>query len=275
MLDVDEAPAGPIDKKGNTCIIDVVQYEQVHRWVLQRSPENDDWESKYQRYKDLTLGKGRQRILNAAKVVGYFPWLRSQLINDDMCRFKRLANGPDFNALSYNSYTINGYIFCTAESEKNATTQNSGVSIDAVTQFRSSARDKNYVVETTTYYGIIRQILEINYYDFKEVVFYCDWVRIEDTVNGCVTDKELDLRYVNFSRFKNNSRENDEPCILASEAKQVFYIKDVTRDDWYVVRDAPKRLCREVDAYEDPLVFEARMESNNIFQNAIVEDALD
>ncbi|KAF9596995.1 hypothetical protein IFM89_014709 [Coptis chinensis] len=72
-----------------------------------------------------------------------------------MSRFKRLADGPSFSAKSYNSFSINGYVFSTYDSEVNMTTQNSGVSMKAFTNFRASAKDKNLVEDEATYYGVV------------------------------------------------------------------------------------------------------------------------
>ncbi|KAF9616804.1 hypothetical protein IFM89_032654 [Coptis chinensis] len=61
-----------------------------------------------------------------------------------------------------------------------------------------------------------------------------------------------------------NTNEDDEPFILASEAAQLFYCKDLSRDNWHVVLHAPKRLNHDVDVYEDPLVFEAMANSDGL-----------
>ncbi|CAH9084005.1 unnamed protein product [Cuscuta epithymum] len=203
--------------------------------------------------------------------MNYIPWLRQQLEKEEMTHFKRLANGPDSDALAYKAYAVNGYIFYTADAEANSSTQNSGVSVNAVTSFRSSAKDKNLVDEEVTYYGIVKEILELNYYDFRQTVFYCDWVRIEDKVNGCVVDPESNLIFVNFARFRRNSSEDDEPFIHASEATQVFYCKDETRDAWHLVLESPKRLSHHVDAYQDPFIF-TETTCNNSLTNLILAE---
>ncbi|KAF6167388.1 hypothetical protein GIB67_020694 [Kingdonia uniflora] len=87
----------------------------------------------------------------------------------------------------------------------------------------------------------------------QQIVFYCDWVRIEDKVNSCVIDPETNLIYANLENPKRILKEEDEPFILTSHE---FYYKDLTRSDyWHVFLDAPKKLTRDVDAYEDLLVF--------------------
>ena len=115
------------------------------------------------------------------KTIEYIPWLRQELRNGANSVIKRLADGPSFKAISYNAYTINGFVFHTLDTEMNKTTQNSGVSMKVLTPFRSSIGDSNLVHEEAAYYGVIKQILEPDYHDFKQVVFYCDWVRIKKT----------------------------------------------------------------------------------------------
>ncbi|KAF6165452.1 hypothetical protein GIB67_017934 [Kingdonia uniflora] len=79
--------------------------------------------------------------------------------------------------------------------------------------------------------------------------------------------------------------DDDEPFILASQATQVFYCKDHSRPDeqWHVVLDSPKRLSKDVDAYEDPLVFAERINVDDsilslvddVAEDNIIEDAKD
>ena len=130
----------------------------------------------------------------------------------------------------------------------------------AITPLRRNAKDTNPIHEEVTYYGIIKQILELDYYDFKHVLFYCDWVRVEDD-HGCRVDPETNLIYVNLGRLKRNIKEDDEPFILAQQATQVFYCKGHSRpeEEWHVILDVPKRLNQDVDSFEDPLAFEPRM----------------
>ncbi|KAF9588027.1 hypothetical protein IFM89_007202 [Coptis chinensis] len=90
---------------------------------------------------------------------------------------------------------------------------------------KSKCQRQNLVEDEATYYGIIRQIFKLDYQKFKQVAFFCDWVRIGDKGNGCVVDPDTNL--------------------------------DLSRDNWHVVLHAPNRLNHDVGAYEDPLVFEA------------------
>ena len=55
--------------------------------------------------------------MRTKKAIEYIPWLRQELrsgVNDVM---KRLVDGPSFEAISYNAYAINGYVFHTLDAE--------------------------------------------------------------------------------------------------------------------------------------------------------------
>ncbi|XP_058103455.1 uncharacterized protein LOC131247027 [Magnolia sinica] len=226
----DNADNFQIDKKGKSYLLTNVQYQQARRWVLQHHAENAQWLGKYNEYIHGQTRKGQNRRGNPSvqKEVDYNAWLREQLENEEMSQFKRIATGPSYDATSYSTYSVNGYVFCTSDSEKNLTTQNSGVSMKALTMFRASARDKNLVEQEATYYG----------------------------------------------RFRRNIKEEDEPFIHASQAAQVFYCKDPTRDDWHVVLDVPKRLTKDAYAFEDPLVFEAGLTAGSS-SPSLIDDLYD
>ncbi|KAF9614193.1 hypothetical protein IFM89_015701 [Coptis chinensis] len=275
IMNEDIESGHPMDKKGKQYVLPNIEYPQVSKWVLTHSLKNAEWEEKYQVYLQSHKSRGKNRWGSQAKELDYIRWLRLQLQNEKVSPFKRIVDGPSFTAVSYNRYTANGYVFYTPDSESTTTTKNSGVSMKAVTSFRASTKDRNLVDDEVTYYGVVKRILELDYVEFKQTVFYCDWVRIEDKTNGCTVDPDMNLVFVNLGRFMRNTSEVDEPFILASEAKQVFYCRDLSRDNWHVVLDAPKRLSQEIDAYKDSLVFEARTSANDSSSTTLFEDILE
>ncbi|KAK9270549.1 hypothetical protein L1049_026130 [Liquidambar formosana] len=144
-----------------------------------------------------------------------------------------LSRGPRKHVMSYLGYIINGHRFHTSDVEKS--TQNSGVSLEVETICRSSARDTAQVVEKICYYGIIRDIILLDYYKFRVPIFKCDWTNIGNGVkfeDGLLMVKILKRQY-QFER---------DPFILASQAKQVFYSMDNDSSNWYVVLKAPPNL---------------------------------
>ncbi|CAA0824197.1 Unknown protein [Striga hermonthica] len=105
--------------------------------------------------------------------------------------------------------------------------QNSGVLVEAESMHFSSAKDKNPLCASSSYFGIIEEIWELNYVKFTVPVFKCKWV---DSNNGVQVD-ELGFTLVDFRKvgYKN------EPFIMASQAKQVFYVIDPSNENCSVV----------------------------------------
>ncbi|PIA27802.1 hypothetical protein AQUCO_07500017v1 [Aquilegia coerulea] len=86
----------------------------------------------------------------------------------------RLVQGPLLQAKTYRKYRVKGFVFSPKYHDDTVVTHDSGVSIKAMTTFTTGRKDKNPI---DVWYGIIKEIIELDYTDFKEVVFYCDWVR--------------------------------------------------------------------------------------------------
>ncbi|KAF9600465.1 hypothetical protein IFM89_009380 [Coptis chinensis] len=63
--------------------------------------------------------------------------------------------------------------------------------------------------------------------------------------------------------------------VLTHSPKNVEWEEDLSRDNWHVVLDAPKRLSQEIDAYEGPLVFEARTRANDSSSTTLLKDVLE
>lgn len=105
--------------------------------------------------------------------------------------------------------------------------QNSGVSLVAYTMQIASSKDRNPVVGDMIFYGVISEIWELDYTGFKEAVFKCEWVNN----NGGVKVDELGFTLVDLER--KGHKEN--PFILASQAKQVFYVEDPANPKWSCV----------------------------------------
>ena len=142
--------------------------------------------------------------------------------------------------MSYARYIINGQRFHTKEDEKS--TQNSGVSIEATTMCRASMKDIAQVVDVVPYYGIIKEIILLDYHTFQLPIFKCVWANIGHGVRV-----EDNFTLVNFSLGENLYER--EPFILASQAKQVFYSRESDSSNWYVVLKAPPRGFYDTEMY--------------------------
>ena len=137
----------------------------------------------------------------------------------------------------YNGYTINGCRYHTKERDDLRTTQNSGVSVVASTMQIASAKDKNPIFCELCFYGIITEIWDLDYTKFRIPVFKCDWV---DNNNGIKVD-ELGLTLVDLTKVAYKS----DSFILASQAKQVFYVQDQLEPRWSIVLSQKDFLHKE------------------------------
>ncbi|CAA7043385.1 unnamed protein product [Microthlaspi erraticum] len=117
---------------------------------------------------------------------------------------KWLAYGPLSSARSYTGYIVNGQQFHTRSVDRKS--QNSGVFYEATAVYRSSAKDTSQ----------------------------CQWavkangVKIEDGF----TIVNMNHSQVSFSK---------DPYILASHAKQVFYLREDESSNWHVVMRGPSQ----------------------------------
>ncbi|XP_035834064.1 uncharacterized protein LOC118482611 [Helianthus annuus] len=132
----------------------------------------------------------------------------------------------------YKGYYANGYRFSTKSRDDKCQTQNSGVSITALTPNFASSRDKSPTVENVDYYGRILDIIELDYWSqFRVVLFHCEWYQVEKDDYGltCVNMKKLCY--------------SDDPFVMPSQVKQVFYIPDpIVNGLHYVVDTVPREV---------------------------------
>ncbi|KAL4021068.1 hypothetical protein IC575_019857 [Cucumis melo] len=155
-----------------------------------------------------------------------------------------IAHGPSPDVATYSGYIINGYHYHTKRRDDIRRVQNSGVSITATTMQVSSSKDKNPVMSDMTFYGVIREIWEIDYHQLSFILFKCDWV---DNKSGVKVD-ELGFTIVDLKRIGHKS----DSFILAIQAKQVFYVQDSANPEWSVVLTSPQRTIEE-DFFEDEI----------------------
>ena len=101
----------------------------------------------------------------------------------------------------------------------------------------SSSKDKNPVLASMAYYGVIEEIWEMTYNKFKFPLFKCMWVNN----NAVVVDQQFGFTSVDLERVGYG----DEPFILASQARQVFYVTDLANKKMSIVLQSKKQ--KDVD----------------------------
>ena len=107
----------------------------------------------------------------------------------------------------------------------------------------ASSKDKNTIFGELCFYEVINEIWDLDYNMFTIPMFKCDWV---DNKNGIKVD-ELGFTLVDFSKIGHKS----DPFILASQAKQVFYVEDQLDPKWSIVLSIPPKDFNNIEGLDD------------------------
>ncbi|XP_074359980.1 uncharacterized protein LOC141700105 [Apium graveolens] len=156
------------------------------------------------------------------------------------------AGKPSFSVLTYESYAVEGVRYHTKDRDNARVVQNSGVSLVARTVQVSSAKDMNPIESDLKFYGVIREIWELDYHAFKAPLFLCTWA----ASNKGVKSDDLGFTLVNFNRPVHKK----DKYVSVDQVNQVFYIEDPVDANWSVVLSATTRDYHDVyneDAPED------------------------
>jgi hypothetical protein len=145
-----------------------------------------------------------------------------------------LSRGPLQNTTCFAGYDINGFRFRIEIRDRNRCTQNSGVAIFS---------EGNTTDDNAEYYGVLTEIIELQFLGGRRVpLFRCKWVDIFNKKRGIKKDT-YGLVSVNFKCLLRT----DESFVLASQAYQVFFVKDNMIKGWHLVVKMQPR-----DTYDVP-----------------------
>ncbi|KAK5793845.1 hypothetical protein PVK06_035005 [Gossypium arboreum] len=102
-----------------------------------------------------------------------YPIESGNIVNDEV---KWLSQGPNRVVKRYSCFIMNGFRFHTKYRDRLRRTQNCGVVVNSLITSYASARDSNPVEGNVEYYGLLTDIIELDYYGkWKVVLFRCDW----------------------------------------------------------------------------------------------------
>lgn len=141
-----------------------------------------------------------------------------------------LANGVLRHNVHSSCY-VNGVKFIATERDGGHVTQNNGVMAESVDG------------SVFSFYGELQSVIELVYgNDVKVVLFKCKWYNT-DSLRRKVRRPTTDIdRYGLLSIDTKTSWYEDEPYILATSAKQVFYIDDPSKGKgWKIVHHVSQR----------------------------------
>ncbi|CAM8885163.1 unnamed protein product [Rhodiola kirilowii] len=214
---------------------------KAHFYVLQHIPEISPFIEDHMNILRSTYRGKSEQWLQKEHSRSFCEWLRSNEVlnnqtnseeeSDDVVKW--LMASPRTIVQMWKAYDINGFCFQTKDQDEHTVVQNSGVTLVAETTHVSSARDRNPISVPVNYFGIIQEIWELDYVNFRVPVFKCKWVN-----NSAVHIDEFGMTFVDFRR----EGSKDEPFIMAEQARQVFYIKDPSNNNHYVVINGKQQL---------------------------------
>ncbi|XP_003554943.1 uncharacterized protein [Glycine max] len=217
-------------KRGfNVVTMDRQQLSQAHLYVLNNTAEVIPYIDAHKEYVTAC-----HPTMNMMRVLqehnkSFVNWFRKTIFASDNASktLSLLAVGPNLNVLTWRGYDINNYSFYTKSQDDNSTVQNCGVTIDAHSEHFSSALDNHPIRASMPYYGLIKEIWELDYGEFRVPVFKCQWVN----GNAGVRQDKMGFTLVDLQKIGYK----DEPFILAAQARQVFYVEDPSDARWSVV----------------------------------------
>nr|GEX07063.1 hypothetical protein [Tanacetum cinerariifolium] len=207
-------------------------FQKAHLYVIQNTDEIVSYIERHKQVlKTKNLGK-RIALLENEHSKSFAKWLREEVIytcneihveielaisKDSVSETVRwIPYGPRATIVKYEAYNINGYTFRT-KSNDDIVYQNSGVIVEAVDLHISKE------VATTRksfHYGVLQEIWVLNYHFRQIPLFKCDCVNHK--AGGVKHNPNIGYTLVDL----NSLGHKGDTFILASQARQVFYVKD-------------------------------------------------
>ena len=160
----------------NVVTMDRKQVSQAHLYVLDNTAEVIPYIDAHKEYVAAChLNMNMVRVLQEHDR-SFINWFRKTIFATGSCSktLSLLAVGPNLNVLTWKGYDINIYSFYTKSQDEKSTVQNSGVSVDAHSDHFSSALDNHPIRAFMPYYGVIKEIWELDYGEFRVPIFKCD-----------------------------------------------------------------------------------------------------
>ncbi|XP_004295619.1 PREDICTED: uncharacterized protein LOC101300328 [Fragaria vesca subsp. vesca] len=190
----------PYGRLSNSERLSDAEIKEAHWCVLQHCEEAKRY------FKSYLLRQNGNEAIHKRDFPDYFPiWLHS------------LAEGPQSHGVHAGCF-VNGVKFVTSERDEGHVTQNNGVMVEGL---------------GFNYYGVLISVIELIYGKGMPVVlFKCKWFNTDPTRRrSTILDHGL------LSVDSNSVWYENEPFILVTMAKQVFYLDDPAMGEgWKVVQ---------------------------------------
>ncbi|XP_060673255.1 uncharacterized protein LOC132803758 [Ziziphus jujuba] len=188
--------------------------------------KDDDYKKAHCEHTKLLQNRGVTSILQVQEKefpqwfeqrIKYFSRCKYPMVTDELYS---LACGPDYGIRSYSGCVVNGVRYRTKVRDDRRVTQNCGIWVVG-----------DHDGESCDFYGVIEDILVLDYRSKHSVVlFRCAWFDTNVKKKKMITEFQITSINVTSYWYKN------DPFVLASQAKQVFYVDDYKMGQhWKVV----------------------------------------
>ena len=149
------------------------QLSQAHLYVLNNIAEVIPYIDAHKKHVTATNPKMNNMRLLLEHNRTFSSWFRDTILADDNASktLRLLAVGLNLNVPSLKGYDINQYSFYTKTQDANNNMHNIGVSVDGHSDNFCSASDNNLVQASMPYYGVIEDIWELGYCEFRALSF--------------------------------------------------------------------------------------------------------
>ncbi|XP_003518081.1 uncharacterized protein [Glycine max] len=227
---------GRVTRGFNVVTMDRQQLAQAHLYVLHITAEVIPYIDAHKQHLCRIHPKMNMMRLLQEHNRTFISWFRQTIFADDSASYtlRLLAVGLNMNVPTWKGYDINQYSFYTKSQDDKSSVQNSGVSVDGQSKHFCSAADNNPIEACMPYYGVIEEIWEVDYGEFRVPLFKCKWVN----GNTCARKDKMGFTLVDLKKVGYK----DDPFIMAAQARQVFYVEDPCDSRWAVVLQG-RKIC--------------------------------
>lgn len=134
---------------------------------------------------------------------------------------------PKFKVITWSAYNIPKFSFYTKSNDDCSTMQNRGVMVEAESMYFSSSKNKNLLLASRAYIGVIEEILVIHYATVKVLLFKCKWINSNTGV------ETYELGFTQVDLWKETYM--NESFNMSFQAKQIVYVTDASNTRWSIV----------------------------------------
>ncbi|GKD40213.1 putative transposase-associated domain-containing protein [Tanacetum coccineum] len=235
-------------------------FQKAHLYVIHNTDELVPYIERHKQVlKTKNPGK-RIAFLENKHSKSFVKWLRKErelaISKESVSETVRwISYGLRATVVKYDAYNINRYTFRT-KCHDGKFYQNNGASVEAIDLHISKE------VATTRqafYYGVLEEIWVLDY-RFRQIpLFKCDWVN--HRAHGVKHDTTLRYTLVDL----NNLGHKVDLFILASQARQVFYVKDqIDKKLSIVFKTPPKNYKDMYDEVDEEFIIVIHQHNDNI-----------